>query len=88
MTSWTGVSTVQYTVGKTKNEISRGSAKHHLALPTIGPNLKIRRTPRVKKIRRFRQTSGIQEVKKTYKIACFFGSKMRARAPPPPVAGF
>jgi hypothetical protein len=43
----------------------------------LEPNLKIRRTPCVTKIRRFLQTSGIQEAKKHKILRGLFGPIMR-----------
>jgi hypothetical protein len=43
----------------------------------LEPNLKIRRTPCVKKIRRFWQTLGIQEVKKHIILRGLFGPIIR-----------
>jgi hypothetical protein len=70
VTSWTAVSTVQYTAGKTKNEISRGSAKNHLALPTR-TKLKNRPNSLCYKNPPFLANPGYSGSKKAYNIAWF-----------------
>ncbi len=79
VTSWTGVFIVQYIAGAIKNEISRGSAKNHLALPN---KTKLKNPPNslCYKNLPFLANLGYSGSKKAYNIAWFIWAHTVKRA--------